>query len=313
MRAVDAGGRDMSCVTLAKACNGSACKTRDRKTSWSRFGYFLKNSALHRRPRMPTTDELDQWAESLDVLLGHKYGVVAFKIFSKMEFCEENVEFWLACEEFKRIKSSRKLAAKAKRIYEEFIESESPQEVRNINVTYMVAKRVRKQTRNRKVAGSNPRPPRSLSWCPHLTKIQRTHFTKTNHRCSADQLGLYDEGHDPEEPSTPNRLMLPPGSEEGLHLDGEQLVPAVPGVGRLRKPSHSRTEERGASRRLNGPNQHVPQTSSGLRTFQELFIHFFNPHNVVLSYRALLKLSKGVGTGFCRSGSTLILTYRRLL
>uniref|UniRef100_A0AAY4E9K3 RGS domain-containing protein n=1 Tax=Denticeps clupeoides TaxID=299321 RepID=A0AAY4E9K3_9TELE len=283
MRAVDAGGRDMSCVTLAKACNGSACKTRDR----------------------PTTDELDQWAESLDVLLGHKYGVVAFKIFSKMEFCEENVEFWLACEEFKRIKSSRKLAAKAKRIYEEFIESESPQEVRNINVTYMVAKRVRKQTRNRKVAGSNPRPPRSLSWCPH--------FTKTNHRCSADQLGLYDEGHDPEEPSTPNHLMLPPGSEEGLHLDGEQLVPAVPGVGRLRKPSHSRTEERGASRRLNGPNQHVPQTSSGLRTFQELFIHFFNPHNVVLSYRALLKLSKGVGTGFCRSGSTLILTYRRLL
>ncbi|XP_028818127.1 regulator of G-protein signaling 21-like isoform X1 [Denticeps clupeoides] len=163
MRAVDAGGRDMSCVTLAKACNGSACKTRDRwvtpftaftpftpteppprflrKTSWSRFGYFLKNSALHRRPRMPTTDELDQWAESLDVLLGHKYGVVAFKIFSKMEFCEENVEFWLACEEFKRIKSSRKLAAKAKRIYEEFIESESPQE---INLDFMTKDTIQK-------------------------------------------------------------------------------------------------------------------------------------------------------------------------
>lgn len=55
---------------------------------------------------------------------------MAFRVFLKSEFCEENLEFWLACEEFKSITSPEKLAWKAASIYEEFIQSDSPMEVK---------------------------------------------------------------------------------------------------------------------------------------------------------------------------------------
>lgn len=57
-------------------------------------------------------------------------GVAAFHAFLKTEFSQENLEFWLACEEFKKIRSATKLASRAHRIFEEFICSEAPKEVR---------------------------------------------------------------------------------------------------------------------------------------------------------------------------------------
>ncbi|EPY78823.1 hypothetical protein CB1_001003002 [Camelus ferus] len=53
----------------------------------------------------------------------------SFKSFLKSEFSEENLEFWLACEDYKKIKSPVKMAEKAKKIYEEFIQTEAPNEV----------------------------------------------------------------------------------------------------------------------------------------------------------------------------------------
>ncbi|OXB84269.1 UNVERIFIED_CONTAM: hypothetical protein H355_007152 [Colinus virginianus] len=47
----------------------------------------------------------------------------------KTEFSEENLEFWLACEDFKKTRSAAKLAAKAQRIFEEFIDVQAPREV----------------------------------------------------------------------------------------------------------------------------------------------------------------------------------------
>lgn len=55
-------------------------------------------------------------------------GLTAFKAFLKSEFCEENIDFWLACEDYKKIKSPQKLTVKAKKIYNEFIEKEAPKE-----------------------------------------------------------------------------------------------------------------------------------------------------------------------------------------
>jgi regulator of G-protein signaling len=55
--------------------------------------------------------------------------VAAFHAFLKTEFSEENLEFWLACEEFKKIRSAAKLASRAQRIFDEFIRSEAPKEV----------------------------------------------------------------------------------------------------------------------------------------------------------------------------------------
>ena len=58
--------------------------------------------------------------------------MAAFHAFLKTEFSEENLEFWLACEEFKKLRSATKLASRAHRIFEEFICSEAPKEVRAV-------------------------------------------------------------------------------------------------------------------------------------------------------------------------------------
>ncbi|XP_051527915.1 regulator of G-protein signaling 3-like isoform X4 [Myxocyprinus asiaticus] len=74
-------------------------------------------------------EEALKWAESLDALLSHKYGLAVFRSFLQTEFSEENLDFWLACEDFKRIKSLSKMASKAKKIFTEYISIQSCKEV----------------------------------------------------------------------------------------------------------------------------------------------------------------------------------------
>ncbi|KAM4721476.1 regulator of G-protein signaling 2 [Rhinophrynus dorsalis] len=114
---------------------------KDWKT---RLSYFLQNSQnnspgspnstqnkkgkKHTYCR-PSPEEAMSWSDTFDDLLASKYGVAAFRAFLKSEFSEENIEFWLACEDFKKTKSPHKLTSKAKKIYDEFIEKESPKEI----------------------------------------------------------------------------------------------------------------------------------------------------------------------------------------
>ncbi|CAB1443532.1 unnamed protein product, partial [Pleuronectes platessa] len=75
-----------------------------------------------------STDEVVRWSESFDHLLSHKYGLAAFRTFLKSEFSDENIEFWMACEEYKKIKSSTKMVSKANKIFTEFIDVQAPRE-----------------------------------------------------------------------------------------------------------------------------------------------------------------------------------------
>ncbi|XP_048045443.1 regulator of G-protein signaling 3a isoform X3 [Megalobrama amblycephala] len=77
----------------------------------------------------PTPEEAMKWGESLDKLLVHKYGLAAFRAFLRTEFSEENLDFWLACEDYKKIKSQSKMTSKAKKIFAEFIAIQSCKEV----------------------------------------------------------------------------------------------------------------------------------------------------------------------------------------
>ncbi|XP_075038826.1 regulator of G-protein signaling 21 [Mixophyes fleayi] len=67
--------------------------------------------------------------ESMGKLLANKDGLAAFRDFLKSEFSDENIEFWLACEDFKKTKISSQLAFKANKIYCEYIKAEAPREV----------------------------------------------------------------------------------------------------------------------------------------------------------------------------------------
>uniref|UniRef100_A0A8C6Y372 Regulator of G-protein signaling 8 n=1 Tax=Naja naja TaxID=35670 RepID=A0A8C6Y372_NAJNA len=108
------------------SCSDFTAILPDKPTRLYYFKWLLTFPFPHRRL---STEEATRWADSFDVLLTHKYGVAAFRAFLKTEFSEENLEFWLACEEFKKIRSTTKLATKAHRIFEEFVDVQAPREV----------------------------------------------------------------------------------------------------------------------------------------------------------------------------------------
>ncbi|XP_039204905.1 regulator of G-protein signaling 5 [Crotalus tigris] len=77
----------------------------------------------------PSPEEAWQWHNSLEKLLQNPYGLSSFRTFLQSEFSEENIEFWIACEHYKKTKLPTKMTEKAKKIYEEFIQSDAPKEV----------------------------------------------------------------------------------------------------------------------------------------------------------------------------------------
>ncbi|KAF6293642.1 regulator of G protein signaling 16 [Rhinolophus ferrumequinum] len=129
------------CRTLSTFPTTCLERAKEFKT---RLGIFLHKSDLgsdngniykfewsnkHCKQSRNLSEDVLGWRESFDLLLSSKNGVAAFHAFLKTEFSEENLEFWLACEEFKKIRSATKLASRAHRIFEEFIRSEAPKEV----------------------------------------------------------------------------------------------------------------------------------------------------------------------------------------
>lgn len=102
-------------------------------------------------PKDPLED-VETWAESVDKVLGCKgetailipraparpvaltpvspAGQIAFREFLKSEYSEENILFWLACEEYKKIKAVPEMISSANRIYSEFVQTEAPKQVK---------------------------------------------------------------------------------------------------------------------------------------------------------------------------------------
>lgn len=103
------------------------------------------------------SEEMSQWSHSLDTLLASKCkfkasrvcqsalclstccplltppvfldGMKIFQAFLKSEFSDENIEFWLVCEDYKKIKSSFKMSCRAKMIFKRYIQAEAVREV----------------------------------------------------------------------------------------------------------------------------------------------------------------------------------------
>jgi len=56
-------------------------------------------------------------------------GTQIFEAFLKSEFSDENLEFWIVCEDYKKIKSSFRMSSRAKKIFKRYIQAEAPREV----------------------------------------------------------------------------------------------------------------------------------------------------------------------------------------
>ncbi|XP_056131546.1 regulator of G-protein signaling 5-like [Lampris incognitus] len=91
--------------------------------------YPEKTEKKPEKQQKPSSEDAAQWRESLDRVLSNNYGLATFRSFLQSEFSEENIEFWMACEDFKKTKNPVKMAAKAKKIYEDFIQTDGPREV----------------------------------------------------------------------------------------------------------------------------------------------------------------------------------------
>ncbi|XP_043332311.1 regulator of G-protein signaling 10 isoform X3 [Cervus canadensis] len=82
------------------------------------------SSSSHQTPKSTA-----KWASSLENLLEDPEGVKRFREFLKKEFSEENVLFWLACEDFKKTQDKKQMQEKAKEIYMTFLSSKASSQV----------------------------------------------------------------------------------------------------------------------------------------------------------------------------------------
>lgn len=89
------------------------------------FGPFF----LSPRSPTPTLEEVRAWAQSFDKLMLTPAGRNAFREFLRTEFSEENMLFWMACEELKKEVNKNIIEEKARIIYEDYISILSPKEV----------------------------------------------------------------------------------------------------------------------------------------------------------------------------------------
>ncbi|XP_049435747.1 regulator of G-protein signaling 3-like [Epinephelus fuscoguttatus] len=96
-----------------------------------RVGACKRGNSLEKalRNNRPSGGEVLRWAESLEALLTNQYGLAVFRHFLRLEFSEENLDFWLAVERFKRTHPLSKMAARAAKIYDEFISTNAARQV----------------------------------------------------------------------------------------------------------------------------------------------------------------------------------------
>ncbi|XP_040040942.1 regulator of G-protein signaling 21 isoform X2 [Gasterosteus aculeatus] len=116
-------------------------RKRIGKNFMCRLQCMFSNSSSSERLSLEDTQ---QWSQSLERLLESKYGLATFRNFLKSEYSDENIEFWLTCEDYKKIKSSFRMSSRAKKIYEQFIKAESPKE---INIDYQTREQIKRNVK----------------------------------------------------------------------------------------------------------------------------------------------------------------------
>lgn len=84
--------------------------------------------------RQPTLDEVVAWARSFELVMRSSEGREIFREFLRSEYSEENLLFWLACEELKKETDLTAIDEKARIIYEDYVSILSPKEVGGITL-----------------------------------------------------------------------------------------------------------------------------------------------------------------------------------
>ncbi|KAG5205695.1 hypothetical protein JEQ12_018945 [Ovis aries] len=76
----------------------------------------------------PTSDEVLSWSQNFDKMMKAPAGRNLFREFLRTEYSEENLLFWLACEDLKKEQNKKVIEEKARMIYDDYISILSPKE-----------------------------------------------------------------------------------------------------------------------------------------------------------------------------------------
>ncbi|XP_019585386.1 regulator of G-protein signaling 20 isoform X1 [Rhinolophus sinicus] len=124
-------GSNACCFCWCCCCSCSCFTVRNQEERPRRASHELRREdypTCEESPT-PTLEEVNAWAQSFDKLMLTPAGRNAFREFLRTEFSEENMLFWMACEELKKEANKNIIEEKARIIYEEYISILSPKEV----------------------------------------------------------------------------------------------------------------------------------------------------------------------------------------
>jgi len=79
-----------------------------------------------------TAEEVESWASpnnGFENMMSSKSGRQIFSTFLKKEFSSENLSFWTACEELRKVQDENLLKEKVEEMFTTYLEASSPQEV----------------------------------------------------------------------------------------------------------------------------------------------------------------------------------------
>ncbi|XP_077412791.1 regulator of G-protein signaling 20 isoform X1 [Vanacampus margaritifer] len=121
-------GSNACCFCWCCCCSCSWNEDRDERNR--KVSYDVKEGTADCEdcPK-PTLEEVRSWAQSFDKLMSCAAGRNSFRQFLRTEFSEENMLFWLACQEFAKESNKGSVEEKARVIYEDYISILSPKEV----------------------------------------------------------------------------------------------------------------------------------------------------------------------------------------
>ncbi|KAF3841920.1 hypothetical protein F7725_023871 [Dissostichus mawsoni] len=93
-----------------------------------------KMDSIEAEEQQPTLDEALSWARSFELMLRSLAGREVFREFLRSEYSEDNLLFWLACEELRKETDPSVVEEKSRIIYEDYVSILSPKEVPDVFV-----------------------------------------------------------------------------------------------------------------------------------------------------------------------------------
>uniref|UniRef100_A0A9J8BGU6 Regulator of G protein signaling 17 n=1 Tax=Cyprinus carpio carpio TaxID=630221 RepID=A0A9J8BGU6_CYPCA len=113
-------------------CWCGCCKclwNEDRRERSERQTCTKMDSIEATEEQHPTLDEVIAWSRSFEMMMRSPEGRDVFREFLRSEYSEENLMFWMACEELKKETNPSVINEKARIIYEDYVSILSPKEV----------------------------------------------------------------------------------------------------------------------------------------------------------------------------------------